>query len=100
MIYFFPFLTGLIYFLGFFRLKSTQANEDGYVSFEEPVELEGALGIAKSDLRPSGVAIIDQRRVDVTTSGEYIRKGARVRVVSVKGNKVTVESLDEQNFYR
>ena len=51
-------------------------------------------GTALSDLRPSGAAMIEKRRVDVVTDGEYIESGSRVRVTEVKGNRVVVE-LDQ-----
>jgi membrane-bound serine protease (ClpP class) len=43
--------------------------------------LLGATGVALSDLRPSGVADIGGRRVDVVTSGEYVRSGEAIEVV-------------------
>jgi membrane-bound serine protease (ClpP class) len=47
----------------------------------ETSTLVGALGVALSDLRPSGMAEIDGRRVDVVTSGEYIQQGEPVEVM-------------------
>ncbi len=55
--------------------------------------LIGKTGAASSDLRPSGFCAIDGRRVDVVTSGEMVEKGAAVRVVEVKGNRVIVEPV-------
>jgi len=55
--------------------------------------LEGREGIAHSDLRPAGVALIDGRRADVVTRGEMIDKGTKIRVVDVAGNRIVVTSL-------
>ncbi len=43
--------------------------------------LLGATGTALSDLRPSGIADIDGERVDVVTTGEYLRRGEPVEVI-------------------
>jgi len=77
-----------------FRLISEQTNEEGYVSSKKRVELEGALGTAVTDLRPSGIASIDDERVDVTTGGGYIKKDSPVRVVKVEGIRIVVEEVE------
>jgi membrane-bound serine protease (ClpP class) len=48
---------------------------------EAEQSLVGAIGTALSDLRPSGVAEIDGQRVDVVTTGEYLRSGERIEVI-------------------
>lgn len=55
--------------------------------------LVGKEGIAHTELRPAGVAIIDGRRVDVVSDGTFIPQGARVRVVAVQGNRVVVRRV-------
>ncbi|MDZ4198699.1 MAG: NfeD family protein [Kiritimatiellia bacterium] len=56
--------------------------------------LLGREGIAQSDLRPSGVALLDGRRIDVLSeNGLWIAEGARVRVARVSGSRVYVEAL-------
>ena len=52
--------------------------------------LLGATGIALSDLRPSGIADIDGRRVDVVTSGEYLPRGEAIEVMSDEGYRRVV----------
>jgi len=52
--------------------------------------LAGAEGVLETDCRPAGVARLDGRRVDVVSRGEPIERGARVRVLEVKGNRVVV----------
>ena len=49
-------------------------------------------GTAKSDLRPSGVAVIDGERVDVVTEGNLIEAGTPIKVVAVEGLRVVVRS--------
>lgn len=52
--------------------------------------LTGATGVALSDLRPSGFADIAGRRVDVVTSGEYVRQGDRIEIVRDEGYRRVV----------
>ena len=47
-------------------------------------------GEAVTVLRPSGTARIGARKMSVVTSGEYIERGARVRVVRVEGSRIVV----------
>lgn len=47
-------------------------------------------GVAQTTLRPAGKALLDGRRVDVTTRGEMIDAGRPVKVVRVEGNRVFV----------
>ncbi len=55
--------------------------------------LVGKEGVAVSDLRPAGYALLDGRRVDVLTQGEMISKGMSVKVVHVEGNRVFVARI-------
>lgn len=51
----------------------------------------GKQGEAATDLRPSGTAVIDGRRLDVVTDGEYVEAGSPVVVAQVSGNRIVVE---------
>ena len=50
-------------------------------------------GVAISQLRPSGTAFINGKRVDVITEGPLIEKGASIKVVAVEGIRVVVTEL-------
>lgn len=50
-----------------------------------PASLRGAKGTALTDLRPSGIADINGRQVDVVTAGEYIPTGSPITVVADEG---------------
>lgn len=52
--------------------------------------LVGRYGVTETVLRPSGVAIIEGRRVDVCSDGPLIEKGVTIRVVSADGMGVVV----------
>ena len=55
--------------------------------------LLGATGVALSDLRPSGLAAVDGRRVDVVTTGEYISAGESIEVVRDEGYRRVVRRV-------
>jgi membrane-bound serine protease (ClpP class) len=55
-----------------------------------PSALLGALGVASTDLRPSGKALIDGRLVDVVSQLHFVERGASVQVVEVEGARVVV----------
>ncbi|HVS18167.1 MAG TPA: NfeD family protein [Planctomycetota bacterium] len=54
----------------------------------------GREGTVESALRPTGIARIDGRRVDVVTRGEQLEPGTRVRVVEVSGNRLVVAAVE------
>ncbi|MBO4879498.1 MAG: hypothetical protein J5544_04500 [Clostridia bacterium] len=58
---------------------------------ETAAQLVGKEGIALSTLRPSGIAMIDGRRLDVLAKGEFIQKGEAIVVTEVEGLHITVE---------
>jgi membrane-bound serine protease (ClpP class) len=60
----------------------------------EKTELLDQVGIAQTNLRPSGTALINGQRVDVVTEGPLIERGARVKVVALEGLRVVVRAVE------
>lgn len=60
---------------------------------DDPEQLTGRQGLARTELRPSGSAQIGDRRYNVVSVGEFIAQGAAIRVVEVNGNRIVVESV-------
>ena len=56
----------------------------------DPEKWLGHEGTALTDLRPAGSARLDGEKVDVTTSGEHLESGTRVKVVRVDGPSIFV----------
>ncbi len=82
-----------------FRLTARIATP-GQGSIEFPSDrqdLVGAVGTAASDLRPAGVARFGPDRVDVVSDGDFVNAGARVRVLRVEGNRITVRALEGES---
>jgi membrane-bound serine protease (ClpP class) len=59
----------------------------------ERKDLIGHTGSALTPLRPSGMANINGRRVDVVTEGGHIDRGTPVKVVAVEGMRVVVRAV-------
>ena len=57
-------------------------------------ELAGQTGTALTPLRPSGTILVAGRRVDAITGGEFVEKGAGIRVVRAEGAAVIVQRRD------
>lgn len=77
---------------GISRLTLEDKIESSSTDFADidPAELIGKEGIALSTLHPSGVAMIDGRRLDVLADGEFIQKGDEVVVQDVHGLRISV----------
>lgn len=65
-------------------LSSSKAGDPALAS------LLGRKGVAVSELRPAGFAVIEGRRTDVVTRGEMIEKNEEVEVIQVAGNRIVV----------
>lgn len=57
-------------------------------------ELVGVEGVALTPLRPAGTARLGDRRIDVTTAGEFLREGEEVVVVATDGMRIVVRRKD------
>lgn len=69
--------------------RFVSAGQVGEIGTNRPELLERE-GMALTNLRPCGTALIDGRRVDVVTEGQMVEKGTSVRVVAVEGLRVVV----------
>ena len=64
----------------------------GNIDAEKP-ELLDQTGVAFTDLRPAGTALINGKRVDVVTEGGYVSKNTPIRVIEVEGMRVVVRPV-------
>jgi membrane-bound serine protease (ClpP class) len=58
-------------------------------------DLMGLAGTAQTDLRPSGKVDIDGHPFNVVSDGDFISKGARVKVTAVEGSRVVVALIED-----
>ncbi len=56
--------------------------------------LVGQIGVARSKMLPSGLIEIDGEKLDAISEGFAIEAGEKVKVISVKGNRLYVEPFD------
>lgn len=73
--------------------SETESNEEGYRSVEDLAVFMDKEGTATSVLRPTGIADFDGVRLNVSSEGEYIPAGTRVRIIKVEGAKILVKPL-------
>jgi membrane-bound serine protease (ClpP class) len=71
-------------------LQEKVASKSGYADKEVFADYIGLEGQALTDLRPSGAAVINGKRIDVVTEGDYINQGSNIIVKSAEGSKIVV----------
>ena len=71
-------------------LDSDTSGYNSSVSYNELLNKEG---IADTFFRPSGYIIIDNKKYDAISEGEFIDKGSKLKVVLVEGNKIVVKKI-------
>jgi membrane-bound serine protease (ClpP class) len=73
-------------------LSTQEKSSEGFTSpRQEDESLLGKTGIAYTPLRPSGAVLIDFKRYDATTKGEFIEKGEEIVVLQLNGFQIVVE---------
>ncbi|MFC5532123.1 NfeD family protein [Cohnella yongneupensis] len=76
-----------------FILREALTTEQGFVPNQPRASWLGQEGVTLSELRPSGIAEINDVRVDVVTGGEFVERGTTVRVVSADGTRIVVQEV-------
>ncbi|MGI9625239.1 MAG: NfeD family protein [Longimicrobiales bacterium] len=74
-------------------LPESTNREEGYVSAEVRAELEGTDGVAITPLRPAGVGLFGEERVDVVSESEWIEEGTPIRIISAEGYRHIVRPV-------
>ena len=71
-------------------LTDSTSSEEGYVSNVSRLDLIGRTGKTVTPLRPSGIAVIDDERLDVVTEGSFVDSDCPVKVVKTEGSRIVV----------
>lgn len=74
-------------------LRDTEAAALGYVSQAPRPELVGKIGTAASDLRPAGIGLFDEERLDVVSEGGFVDAGSRIKILRSEGYRYVVRPL-------
>lgn len=86
----------LILIIFFKKAVLTETQSLSAVTAINPLQDEnliGVLGTAVTDLRPGGTGIVNGKRYDVSTTGEFLRKDSHFRVVKLDGLRLLVEEV-------
>lgn len=76
-------------------LQTIQEPEDGYVAQSlERKNLLGMIGLTISPVHPSGTIMLNAKRYDVISEGEFIDKNANVKIIEVEGARIVVRQVD------
>ncbi|MGF7056377.1 NfeD family protein [Brassicibacter mesophilus] len=76
-------------------LSTAMKNEDGYIGTSDMQYFLNKQGTAITVLRPAGTVDFDGVKLDVVSEGDYIAKGAVVKVIKVSGRRIVVRKIDE-----
>lgn len=76
-----------------FVLSAKTSKEEGFSASEDNTALMNKCGEAVTGLRPAGIALIEGKRVDVVTDGEFIDAGTPVCVTDIQGRRVIVKKI-------
>lgn len=74
-------------------LHETESNEAGYRTSEDLEVFVGREGMTSSVLRPTGIADFDGVRLNVSSEGDFVQAGAKVRIISIEGHKILVRVI-------
>lgn len=74
-------------------LPESTDRQEGYTSADLRPELEGVEGVAITDLRPTGVGLFEDERLDIISESEWIEEGTPVRIVSAEGYRHIVRAI-------
>ena len=78
-----------------FKNKITlDSDTSGYHSSISYDDLLGKEGIAETFFRPSGYIVIEGKKYDAVSEGEFIDKGSNLKVVLVEGNRIVVKKYN------
>jgi len=68
--------------------EKTDKGYSGSIGLEAYV---GKTGVALTTLRPAGTAIVEGKRIDVVTVGDFIDKDSEIVISRIDGNRIVVE---------
>jgi len=74
-------------------LSNENASQDGFSAHPSYENLLHQTGEAFTAMRPAGTAIIDGKRYDVVTAGDFIEKGLQIKVIQVEGMRIVVQKV-------
>ena len=77
-------------------LPETTDRDEGYTSADVRTDMEGVVGVAITPLRPAGVGLFGEERLDVVSESEWIEEGTRIRIISAEGYRQVVRAVKSE----
>ena len=74
-------------------LHDSTNKEAGYTSHDDRSYLVGQVAVCLTDLRPSGIIVHNDKRIDAVSEGAFIKKDTSVKITEVEGTRVLVKTL-------
>lgn len=68
-----------------------QSDQEGFQASSVPVDVINCIGIADTDLGPSGHVIVNKQRFCAVSQDGYLDKGSCVKVIGSSGSSLVVE---------
>jgi len=75
-------------------LKTSETKTEGYSGSIGLEDYVGKTGVALTMLRPAGTALIEGKRIDVVTTGDFIEKDTEIVIRRIDGNRIVVDKKD------
>lgn len=75
-------------------MDGVQNKDAGYAGPAQSPDLVGQTALSHTPLRPAGIIIVDDERIDAVSDGTYIEAGSEVIIVQVEGHRVVVEQAE------
>jgi len=75
-------------------LKDSTNAEAGYRSHDDRSHLVGKITRTSTDLRPAGIILINDERIDAVSDGSFILRNKDVKILEVEGTRVVVREID------
>lgn len=75
-------------------LRKSLDRDNSTLSYSNEHIMIGMIGVALTNLHPSGIALFNEKRYDVISRGEFIEKNSPIEIVSIEGNKIIVKKSE------
>ncbi len=73
-------------------LEESQERDKGYIAARDYSQYLGKTGVAVSSLRPAGIGLFEQERLDVVSDGEFIEKDTPIIISQIDGYRLIVRA--------
>ncbi|MBL7077992.1 MAG: hypothetical protein ISS31_11045 [Kiritimatiellae bacterium] len=74
-------------------LNKAVSADDGYQASAPTDDLLGMTGTAETAMRPAGIGVFGDRRLNVIAHGEFIDKGDAIVIAETHGNRIVVDHV-------